>query len=148
MPAVPASRLRTRRRVEILIRVLQPFLDVLLVVGERVSRVVEAEDPDYVLARMRGDGASAPRGLGSHERYERDRPAARGYVRDRPAPGGYVRDRPAPGGYERDRPAPGGYVRDRPAPGGYERDRPAPGGYERDRPAPGGYERDRPAARG
>jgi len=78
MPGVPASRLRTRGRIETVIRVLQPFLDLLLVVGERVSRIVEPEDGDYMPARMPGDGESAPRGLGSLARYERDRPAPRG----------------------------------------------------------------------
>jgi hypothetical protein len=78
MPGVPASRLRTRRRVEMVIRVLQPFLDLLLVVGERVSRVVEPEDADYVPARMFGDGESAPRGLSSRGRYERHRSAPPG----------------------------------------------------------------------
>lgn len=67
MPGVPASRLRNRRRVEVVIRLLQPFLDLLLIVGERVSRVVEPDDVDYVPARMHGDGESAPRGLTSRE---------------------------------------------------------------------------------
>lgn len=78
MPGVPASRLRTRRRVELAIRVLQPFLDLLLVVGERVSRVVEPEDADYVPARMFGDGESAPRGLSSGRRFGSDRSAPPG----------------------------------------------------------------------
>jgi hypothetical protein len=39
------------------------MLDLLLAVGERVSRVLERDDPAYVPARMRTDGESAPRGL-------------------------------------------------------------------------------------
>lgn len=61
-----------------MIRVTAPFLDLLLVVGERVSRIVEPEDSDYVPARMSGEGESAPRGLSSLARYERDRPPPRG----------------------------------------------------------------------
>ena len=64
------SRVRRRGRVEAWIRVFEPFLDLLLLVGDRVSRVLERDDPDYVLARMAPEGDSAPRGL-------RDRPAAR-----------------------------------------------------------------------
>lgn len=52
-----------RRRVETVIRVLAPALDGLLAVGERISRVLERDDPDYVPARMARDGESAPRGL-------------------------------------------------------------------------------------
>jgi hypothetical protein len=57
------SRDRRRQRVELLIRALEPFLDALLFVGDRVSRLVERDDPDYVTARMPRDGESAPRGL-------------------------------------------------------------------------------------
>ena len=42
-----AGQLRTRRRVERVIRVMAPTLDVVLAVGERVSKVVEPEDSDY-----------------------------------------------------------------------------------------------------
>jgi hypothetical protein len=47
-----AGQLRTRRRVEGVIRVMAPALDVLLAVGERVSRVVEREDSDYYPPRV------------------------------------------------------------------------------------------------
>jgi len=57
-----------------MIRVMQPFLDLILAVGERVSRIVEPEDADYAPARMFGDGESAPRGLSSRARGGRDRP--------------------------------------------------------------------------
>ena len=47
-----AGQLRTRRRVEGLIRVMSPMLDVVLAVGERVSKVVEPEDSDYYPPRV------------------------------------------------------------------------------------------------
>jgi hypothetical protein len=43
--------------------VLSPLLDLMLAVGDRVSRVLEPDDPDYALARMEYEGESAPRGL-------------------------------------------------------------------------------------
>jgi hypothetical protein len=54
-----------------MIRVVAPALDLLLAVGERVSRVLEPADPHYVLARMAPHGESAPRGL----RSRHDRPS-------------------------------------------------------------------------
>ena len=47
-----AGQLRTRRRVEGVIRVMAPMLDVVLAVGERVSKVVEPEDSDYYPPRV------------------------------------------------------------------------------------------------
>jgi hypothetical protein len=70
MPTPTQSRVLWRGRVEGAIHVFEPFLDLLLLVGDHVSRVLEGGDPDYVLARMAPEGDSAPRGL-------RDRPAAR-----------------------------------------------------------------------
>jgi hypothetical protein len=62
--STPASdRARLRGRVEIVIRLLAPVLDLMLAVGDRVSRVLEPEDRDYVPARMPAEGESAPRGL-------------------------------------------------------------------------------------
>ena len=46
-----------------LIHVLEPPLNLLLAVGERVSRLLTAQDPGYVPARMPLEGGSAPRGL-------------------------------------------------------------------------------------
>jgi hypothetical protein len=51
------------RRVERLIRVFAPALDLVLAVSDRVSRLLEPGDPDYVPARMTHSGESAPRGL-------------------------------------------------------------------------------------
>jgi hypothetical protein len=51
------------RRVERVIGVLAPMLDLLLAAGERISRVLEPDDPYYAPARMQRIGESAPRGL-------------------------------------------------------------------------------------
>jgi hypothetical protein len=66
MPTPTESRVRRLGRVEAGIRVLAPFLDLLLFVGERVSRVLERDDPDYIPARMAAEGDGAPRGLRQH----------------------------------------------------------------------------------
>jgi hypothetical protein len=47
-----AGQLRTRRRIEGVIRVMTPALDAVLALGERVSRVVEPEDSDYYPPRV------------------------------------------------------------------------------------------------
>lgn len=52
-----------QRRVERVIGMLAPLLDLLLAVGDRVSRVLDPDDPDYVAPRMAPHGESAPRGL-------------------------------------------------------------------------------------
>lgn len=59
--SVPNVKLR--RRIETTIRVIAPLLDLMLLIGDRVSRVLEPDDPQYVPARMEHDGESAPRGL-------------------------------------------------------------------------------------
>ena len=63
MPSLTASQLRTRRRVESVIRLMAPALDVVLAVGDRVSRIVERDDPEYYpprVARGTGDTDEAP----------------------------------------------------------------------------------------
>lgn len=52
-----------RARIETAIRVIAPVLDLLLAMGDRVSRLLEPDDPDYVPPRMQTEGESAPRGL-------------------------------------------------------------------------------------
>ena len=47
MAPITPDQLRTRQRVEGLIRLMAPALDVVLAVGERVSRIVEPEDVEY-----------------------------------------------------------------------------------------------------
>jgi hypothetical protein len=41
------DQLRTRERVETLIRLMAPGLNLVLGVGERISRLVEGEDTEY-----------------------------------------------------------------------------------------------------
>jgi len=60
---VSAPNPRLRRRIELAIRLASPVLDLTLAVGERLSRLLEHEDPDYVPARLPLDGESAPRSL-------------------------------------------------------------------------------------
>jgi hypothetical protein len=49
------DQLRTRRRIEGLIRLMTPALDAVLALGDRVSRIVESEDVDYYPPRVRRD---------------------------------------------------------------------------------------------
>jgi hypothetical protein len=62
---VPAStpNVKLRRRIETVIRILAPGLDLMLAIGDRLSRGLEPDDPEYVPARMAHEGESAPRGL-------------------------------------------------------------------------------------
>jgi hypothetical protein len=46
------DQLRTRRRVEGVIRVIAPALDLLLAACDRISRVVEREDVEYYPPRV------------------------------------------------------------------------------------------------
>lgn len=62
MPNAPHNP-ALRGRIESVVRLASPLLDLVIAVGERVSRVVDPDDPSYVPARMPREGASAPRGL-------------------------------------------------------------------------------------
>jgi hypothetical protein len=60
MAPLTPGQLRTRRRVETVIRLMAPALDAVLAVGERISRVVERDDPEYYPPRVaRGPGDSS-----------------------------------------------------------------------------------------
>ena len=48
-----------------MIRLASPLLDLTIAAWDRVSRVLEPDDPDYIPARLAHDGESAPRGLAS-----------------------------------------------------------------------------------
>jgi hypothetical protein len=50
--ALTPSQLRTRQRVETLIRLMAPALDLVLAAGDRVSRIVERDDPEYYPPRV------------------------------------------------------------------------------------------------
>jgi hypothetical protein len=47
-----ADQIRTRERVESLIRLVAPGLNLILAAGERLSRIVEPDDPEYYPARV------------------------------------------------------------------------------------------------
>jgi hypothetical protein len=47
-----ADQMRTRDRVESLIRLMAPGLNLILAAGERLSRIVEPDDPEYYPARV------------------------------------------------------------------------------------------------
>jgi hypothetical protein len=46
------DQVRTRRRVESVIRLMAPALDLVLAAGDRVSRLVEREDVEYYPPRV------------------------------------------------------------------------------------------------
>jgi hypothetical protein len=52
MASLSQDQLRLRRRIEGLIRLAAPALDVVLLIGDRVSRVVEREDVEYYPPRV------------------------------------------------------------------------------------------------
>jgi hypothetical protein len=54
------DQLRTRQRIEGLIRLAAPALDFVLAVGERISRVVEREDAEYYPPRVTHETAPPP----------------------------------------------------------------------------------------
>ena len=47
MTQLTPQQRRTRARVETLIRVMSPFLNLVLATGERISRIVEPVDHEY-----------------------------------------------------------------------------------------------------
>ena len=51
-PQLTPGQLRTRERIEALIRLAQPGLNLVLAAGERLSRIVEPDDPDYYPPRV------------------------------------------------------------------------------------------------
>ena len=63
MANLTPDQMRTRERVETLIRLAAPGLNLILAAGERVSRIVEPDDPEYYPARV--DGNEAPRPVGT-----------------------------------------------------------------------------------
>jgi hypothetical protein len=58
-PLTPDQR-RTRQRVEGVIRLMAPALDLVLAVGERVSRVVEPEDVEFYPPRVSRESSAPP----------------------------------------------------------------------------------------
>jgi hypothetical protein len=67
MAPLTASQRRTRDRVETVIGLMAPALNLVLAVGERVSKIVEPEDSEYYPVRsglIEGEGREQ-RGGGS-----------------------------------------------------------------------------------
>jgi hypothetical protein len=60
MAKLTPDQLRTRERIEGLIRLAAPGLSLMLAVGERVSRIVEPDDPEYYPARVEGVAPPPP----------------------------------------------------------------------------------------
>ena len=52
MAPLTPDQVRRRNQVETLIRVMAPALNLMLAVGERVSRIVEPGDPEYYPPRV------------------------------------------------------------------------------------------------
>ena len=61
MAPLTPDQLRTRQRIEGLIRLMSPALDAVLAVGERISRVVEREDVEYYPSRVTREGPPPPK---------------------------------------------------------------------------------------
>ena len=61
MAQMTPGQLRTRQRIEGLIRVMSPALDVVLAVGERISRIVEPEDVEYYPPRVTRESPPPPK---------------------------------------------------------------------------------------
>lgn len=57
MAPLTPDQLRTRQRIEGLIRLATPALDLVLAVGERVSRIVESDDVEYYPPRVTREAA-------------------------------------------------------------------------------------------
>jgi hypothetical protein len=60
MAPMTREQLRTRRRVESVIRLMAPALDLLLAAGDRISRVVEPEDAEYYPPRVTRGAETTP----------------------------------------------------------------------------------------
>jgi hypothetical protein len=68
MATLTAEQRRTRDRVETLIRLMAPGLNLILAAGERLSRLVEPEDHEYYPPRAGGhEPPPAPAGE-AHEK--------------------------------------------------------------------------------
>ena len=70
MAPLTPQQLRTRERVETLIRFMAPGLNLVLAAGERLSRIVEPEDPEYYPVR-----STLPGGDDERPKEERADPA-------------------------------------------------------------------------
>ncbi|MGI9081476.1 MAG: hypothetical protein ACR2FZ_04240 [Thermoleophilaceae bacterium] len=60
MAPLTPEQLRTRERVETVIRLVAPALNLVLAVGDRLSRIVEPEDHEYYPPRTRAGTEPPP----------------------------------------------------------------------------------------
>jgi len=60
MAPLTPDQLRRRERIESVIRVAAPALNLVLAVGERISKLVEPEYHEYYPPRARGEAGEAP----------------------------------------------------------------------------------------
>jgi hypothetical protein len=60
MAPMTPGQVRTRRRVESVIRLIAPALDLVLAAGDRVSRIVEREDVEYYPPRVTRGSETPP----------------------------------------------------------------------------------------
>jgi hypothetical protein len=67
MAPLTPDELRTRERVETVIRIASPVLNLVLAVGDRVSKLVEPEDHEYYPPRATPPAAEADRASSSEQ---------------------------------------------------------------------------------
>jgi hypothetical protein len=67
MAELTPGQQRVREQIEGLIAAASPFLDLILGVGDRISRIVEPEDHEYYPVRAGGEPSLLPPDLRSHE---------------------------------------------------------------------------------
>jgi hypothetical protein len=60
MATLTPEQRRTRERVETLIRLAAPGLNLVLAAGERISRLVERDDPEYYPVRPQRTESGEP----------------------------------------------------------------------------------------
>jgi hypothetical protein len=70
MPPLTPEQRRTRAHVESLIRLMSPGLNLVLAVGERISRIVEPDDHEYYPPRI--GHVEPPPQMGSEPRASED----------------------------------------------------------------------------
>ena len=61
MAQLTPGQLRARQRIEGVIRLAAPALDLVLAVGERMSKVVEPEDVEYYPPRVTSETPPPPK---------------------------------------------------------------------------------------
>ena len=61
MATLTPEQRRTRDRVETVIRLAAPALNLVLLAGERLSKLVEPEDPEYYPARTQRSADDEPK---------------------------------------------------------------------------------------